>query len=70
MLNPLFIKTPEGNFINLAFIHFIKKLNYEKKFLIIFIVAKEADSSKIEFDNEEERDEFCNRIENLVCNNI
>ena len=70
MFNPLFIKTPEGNFINLAFVHTIKKINYENKFFIIFLITRKEDASNIEFNSEEERDEFCNRIENLVCNNI
>ena len=70
MFNPLFIKTPEGNFINLAFVYAIKKLNHEGKLFIIFLITRKEDSCRIEFDNEEDRDEFCNRIENLVCNNI
>ena len=40
MFNPFFIKTPEGNFINLAFVHSIKKLSYEDKFFIIFFIQK------------------------------
>lgn len=67
MFNPLFIKTPGGNFVNLALVHSIKKLDYENKFFIIFFVTKKKDSCKIEFNNKEDRDEFCNRIENLVC---
>ena len=67
MFNPLFIKTPGGNFINLALIHAIKKLNQEDKFFIVFFVTKKEDFYTIEFSNEEERDEFCNRIENLIC---
>ena len=70
MFNPLFIKTPGGNFVNLALVHTIKKINYENKFFIIFLITRKEDSCRIEFDNEEDRDEFCNRIENLVCNNI
>ena len=67
MFNPLFIKTPEGNFINLTFIHVIRKIDSIDKFLLFFLKQKEEDSYTLEFSNEEERDEFCNRIENLIC---
>ena len=67
MFNPLFIKTPEGNFINLVFIHAIRKIDSRDKFLLFFLKEEEEDSYTLEFSNEEERDEFCNRIENLIC---
>ena len=36
-------------------------------FLLFFFIQKKEGSSRIEFNSEEERDEFCNRIENLIC---
>ena len=40
MFNPLFIKTPEGNFVNLALVHTIKKLIMKINFLLSFLLQE------------------------------
>ena len=67
MLNPIFIKTPNNNLINLSLIIFIKRAEENGEFLIKLINSTLDKHLDLEFNTREKRDEFYERICSLIC---